>query len=63
MTLTGRICGVRSFYCGTVQGRSTGLITGPFSGNFGLTLLSDADAIPERPRFGCGSEDFAEPLP
>lgn len=63
MTLSGHICGVRSFYCGTVQGRSTGLITGSFSGNFGITLLSGPDAVPERPRFGCGAEDFAQPLP
>jgi hypothetical protein len=63
MTLSGHICGLRSFYCGTVQGRSTGLVTGPFSGNFGITLLGGPDAVPERPRFGCGSADFAEPLP
>jgi hypothetical protein len=63
MTLTGHICGVRSFYCGTVQGRSTGLVIGQFSGNFGITLLSGPDAVPERPRFGCGSEDFGQPLP
>ena len=63
MTLHGQICGVRSFYCGTVEGRSTGLVTGPFAGNFGITLLSGSDAVPARPRFGCGAQDFAEPLP
>jgi len=62
MTLIGHICGVRSFYCGTVQGQSKGLVSGPFSGNFGITLLAGPDAVPERPRFGCGSEDFAPPL-
>ncbi|HEY3256430.1 MAG TPA: hypothetical protein VGJ91_20865 [Polyangiaceae bacterium] len=62
MTLTGQICGVRSFYCGTVQGQSQGLVTGPFSGHFGITILSGPDAVPERPRFGCGPEDFAQPL-
>ena len=61
MTLTGHICGVRNFYCGTLQGRSTGLISGPFSGRFGITLLGGPDAVPDRPRFGCGSEDFAPP--
>ena len=63
MTLTGHICGVSGFYCGTVVGKSSGLISGPFSGRFGITLLSGPDAIPERPRFGCGADDFAEPLP
>ena len=63
MTLTGHICGVSSFYCGTLQGQSTGLLSGPFSGTFGISLLSGPDAVPVRPRFGCGSEDFAEPLP
>ncbi|HKO50699.1 MAG TPA: hypothetical protein VJV79_23425 [Polyangiaceae bacterium] len=62
MTLTGHICGVRRFYCGTLQGSSTGLVTGPFSGRFGITLLSAPDAVPETPRFGCGPEDFAQPL-
>jgi hypothetical protein len=62
MTLTGHICGVRSFYCGTVEGRSTGLVTGSFSGNFAITLLPGPDAVPERPRFGCAPEHFAEPL-
>ncbi|MEI9949225.1 MAG: hypothetical protein WDO74_09630 [Pseudomonadota bacterium] len=62
MMLTGHICGVRGFYCGTLQGMSTGLITGPFTGRFAITLLSGPDAVPARPRFGCGPDDFAEPL-
>jgi hypothetical protein len=62
MTLSGHICGVQAFYCGTVEGRSTGLISGAFTGRFGITLLSDAASVPERPRFGCGAADFAEPL-
>ena len=63
MTLTGHICGVRSFYCGTVQGQATGLVSGPFRGHFGITLLSGPEGVPESPRFGCGAEDFAPPLP
>lgn len=62
MTLTGRICGVVNFYCGTVEGQSKGLVSGPFSGHFGITLLAGPDAVPERPRFGCGAEDLAPPL-
>lgn len=62
MTLTGHICGLHRFYCGTLNGQSTGLLTGPFNGRFGITLLGGLDAVPERPRFGCGSDDFAEPL-
>lgn len=63
MTLSGHICGTRRFYCGTLTGQSTGLVTGPFTGKFGITLLNRADDIPERPRFGCGEGDLAEPLP
>ncbi|HYQ43360.1 MAG TPA: hypothetical protein VER11_15370 [Polyangiaceae bacterium] len=62
MTLTGQICGVRRFYCGTAEGHSTGLISGPFTGHFGITLLSNPAAVPERPRFGCAPNDIAEPL-
>ena len=62
MTLSGHICGVQDFYCGTVVGRSSGLINGPFTGHFGITLLSDSTAVPERPRFGCAADAFAEPL-
>jgi len=63
MTLSGHICGARRFYCGTLQGRSTGLIIGPFTGRFGITLLDGPDSVPTRPRFGCGPEDFAPALP
>ena len=62
MTLSGHICGVRRFYCGTLQGQSKGLIIGPFSGRFGITLLDGPNAIPDRPRFGCGPADFAPAL-
>jgi len=63
MTLTGHICGVLRFYCGTVVGRSSGLVSGTFSGTFGITLLSAPEAVPERPRFGCGAADLADALP
>jgi hypothetical protein len=62
MTLTGHICENRSFYCGTLEGKSSGLITGSFTGHFGITLLSGSNAVPASPRFGCGPEDFAAPL-
>jgi hypothetical protein len=62
MTLTGHICGVLRFYCGTLEGRSTGLISGAFTGRFGITLLNSATEIPARPRFGCAVDDLAEPL-
>ena len=62
MTLRGHICGVQTFYCGTLDGQTTGLITGPFTGEFGITLLSAPDAIPTRPRFGCGAGDLADAL-
>jgi len=62
MTLSGHICGVRSFYCGTLVGRATGLISGPFTGKFGITLLSGPDAVPAQPRFGCAPEDISPPL-
>jgi len=62
MTLRGRICGVHAFYCGTLDGDTTGLISGPFTGHFGITLLPSPGAVPDRPRFGCGSTDLADPL-
>ena len=62
MTLTGEICGVRAYYCGTVAGETTGLLSGPFTGRFAITLLDGPHAVPERPRFGCGAEDLAAPL-
>jgi hypothetical protein len=63
MTLAGRICGVRTFYCGTLTGMTKGLLTGPFSGHFGITLLGSPDAIPDQPRFGCDPSELADPLP
>jgi hypothetical protein len=63
MTLEGRICGVRTFYCGTLTGVTTGLLTGPFTGHFGITILSGPDAIPAQPRFGCDPSQLADPLP
>ncbi|MEO8906178.1 MAG: hypothetical protein ABI488_26585 [Polyangiaceae bacterium] len=62
MILTGRICGVRSFYCGTLTGTTSGLLSGPFTGTFGITLLSGPDAVPAEPRFGCGEQDVAPAL-
>jgi hypothetical protein len=62
MTLTGQICGVRSFYCGTLTGSTNGYVNGPFTGQFGITLLDGPDAVPARPRFGCGAADIADPL-
>ena len=62
MTLTGHICGVRPFYCGTVNGTLVGTVTGKFTGDFGITLLDGPDAVPERPRFGCGPAQFAAAL-
>jgi len=63
MTLRGHICGVRRFYCGTLDGSASGLITGPFTGHFGITLLDAPGAIPARPQFGCNRTDLADPLP
>jgi hypothetical protein len=62
MTLYGHICGVRRFYCGTLTGQLTSPLLGPLTGQFGITLLLGPDAVPERPRFGCGATDFAEAL-
>jgi hypothetical protein len=62
MTLHGHICGLRPFYCGTLDGSTSGLLSGTFSGNFGITLLAGPDAVPAEPRYGCGSADFAAPL-
>lgn len=59
MTLRGQICGVRTFYCGTLDGDTSGLISGPFTGHFGITLLSDPEAIPAQPRYGCAASDLA----
>lgn len=62
MTLSGQICGVSRFYCGTLSGSTSGLISGPFTGTFGITVLDGPDAVPDQPRFGCGPDDLAPPL-
>ena len=62
MTLTGEVCGVARFYCGTLSGSTSGLLSGPFTGNYGITLLDGPDAVPDRPRYGCGVDDLAPPL-
>jgi len=62
MTLTGHICGVQPFYCGTAKGSTSGLISGAFDGNFGITLLAGPDAVPEQPRYGCDAAQIAPPL-
>ena len=62
MTLRGEICGVRRFYCGTLAGKTSGLVSGPFTGHFAITLLDAPDAVPDKPRFGCGPNDFAAAL-
>jgi hypothetical protein len=63
MTLTGRICGVHQFYCGTLAGDVSGLISGPLTGHFGITLLDGPSAVPARPRFGCEAAEIGDPLP
>lgn len=60
LTLHGTICGVASFYCGTVTGTVFSPVQGPTTGQFGLTLLEEDDELPARPRFGC-SEDALGP--
>ena len=60
LTLHGTICGIASFYCGTVTGSVSSPVQGPTSGQFGLTLLESEDELPERPRYGC-SEDALGP--
>ena len=64
MTLTGRVCGVARFYCGTLTGSTSGLLSGSFTGTYGITVLDGdgPEAIPERPRFGCGADDLGPPL-
>jgi hypothetical protein len=61
LVLHGKICGVRSFYCGTVTGESSYPIVGPVEGDFGLELLSSG--IPAQPRFGCAADQLAVALP
>jgi len=62
MTLHGHICGIHPFYCGTLDGQATGLLSADFTGHFGITLLSGPDDVPARPRFGCAADAFADPL-
>jgi hypothetical protein len=63
LTLHGTICGVDTFYCGTVTGTVYSPLAGPATGQFGLTLLDSAAQVPARPRFGCGSKALAPALP
>ncbi len=60
LILHGTICGVRSFYCGSVSGTSTFPVEGPIEGDFGLELLSDG--IPAQPRYGCEEDQLAVAL-
>lgn len=62
LTLHGTICGVATFYCGTVTGTVFAPLAGPATGKFGLTLLEDERDIPERPRFGCEEDALAPAL-
>jgi hypothetical protein len=62
LTLHGTICGVETFYCGDVTGRTTAPFEGPTSGHFGITLLASKDDIPARPRFGCAEDALAPEL-
>jgi hypothetical protein len=63
MVLSGHICGVQRFYCGTLTGTTSGYISGPFTGHFGITLLDGPDAVPAPPRFGFGASAVAGALP
>lgn len=62
MTLSGQICGVRPFYCGTLSGKTSGVVKAKFMGNFAITMLAGPDAVPDRPRYGCGADDLAAAL-
>jgi hypothetical protein len=62
LTLHGTICGVASFYCGTVTGTAYFPLMGPTTGQFGLTLLESEDELPERPRFGCAENALGPAL-
>jgi hypothetical protein len=62
MTLSGQICGVRSFYCGTAVGSTSGGVSATFTGRFGITLLDGPSAVPAQPRYGCGDDDLAQAL-
>lgn len=60
LVLHGQICGVRSFYCGTVTGTSSYPVAGPIEGDFGIELLDGE--IPAQPRYGCAEDQLAAPL-
>jgi hypothetical protein len=60
LTLHGTICGVETFYCGTVSGEASFPVMGPIEGDFGLELVGDE--LPANPRYGCAEEDVAVPL-
>lgn len=62
LTLHGTICGIESFYCGTVSGNISAPIAGPATGRFGLTLVEGVGDVPERPRYGCGEDALAPAL-
>lgn len=63
LTLHGTICGVDTFYCGTVSGEVFAPLAGPATGQFGLTLLGSDGELPARPRLGCASRALAPALP
>lgn len=60
LTLYGTICGVATFYCGTVGGEASFPVMGPIEGDFGLTLVREG--LPENPRYGCAEDDVALPF-
>jgi hypothetical protein len=60
LTLHGTICGVQTFYCGTVTGEASFPVMGPIEGDFGLELVGDE--LPANPRYGCAEEAVAVPL-
>lgn len=62
LTLHGKICGVATFYCGTVTGTVSAPVMGPTTGQFGLQLLGGVDDVPAQPRFGCSEDALAPPL-
>ena len=62
LTLHGTICGVASFYCGTVTGTVYAPVQGPTTGQFGLTLLETADELPAQPRYCCSEEALGPEL-
>lgn len=63
LTLHGTICGVASFYCGTVTGTVFSPIQAETTGHFGITLLNADEPLPPRPRYGCEPDALAPALP